>query len=52
MIFQETATEAPPNFLSLEKNNLAPCFSSKVLPKNVPNPKPEFKLTSFDFDLI
>ena len=45
-------TKAPPKSLFLLKANFAFCLSSKVFPKNVPRPKPEFELSSLDFDLI
>ena len=50
--FQEIFTEAPPNFLSFEKDKIACFFSNNVLPKKVPNPRPALELTAFDLLFI
>ena len=50
--FQEIITRAPPSSPFLLNDSLAFRLSSKVFPRKVPRPRPEFKLNSFDFDLI
>ena len=45
-------TEAPFNFISLEKYKFADSLSKRVLPKKVPNPVPELELTCIDLDFI
>ena len=47
-MFQLIITEAPPNFVSLEKSKLADFLSKRVLPKKVPSPVPELADTCVD----